>query len=120
MLRLAGLKDGYAHDGRVVFEALDREETLSDLAEAYKAINAPLGKLGARTLTGISTKALKGDDATYALLETRIEAITAQRNKIAGKMIDMLEDAAFADRPIDLTKARRLIEEAYDLLDSVP
>jgi hypothetical protein len=130
ILRLAGLKDDYAHDGRVLFEALDDEavpdslrdnrDTLSALAEAYKQINAPRGALGARTLAGISTTALKGDDATYASLEARLDAITKRRNEIAGEMIEMLEAAAFDNRPIDRTSAARLIDEAYDLLDSVP
>jgi arylsulfatase A-like enzyme len=50
ILRLIGLKDDYAHDGRVLFEALDDEAvpdslrdhraTLSDLAEAYKQIKS--------------------------------------------------------------------------------
>ena len=130
ILRLAGLRDDYAHDGRVLFEALDDEavpdslrdhrDTLSALAEAYKQINAPRGALGARTLTGISTTALKGDDATYASLEARLDAITKRRNQIAAEMIEMLEAAAFDNRPIDRAAAARLIDEAYDLLDSVP
>ncbi len=130
ILSLAGLKDDYAHDGRVLFEALDDEaipaslrdhrDTLSALAEAYKQINAPRGTLGARTLTGISTTALKGNDATYASLEARLDAITKRRNQIAGEMIEMLEAAAFDHRSIDRAAAARLIDEAYDLLDSVP
>ena len=130
ILRLAGLKDDYAHDGRVLFEALDdaavpdslrdHRDTLSALAEAYKQINATRGELGARTLTGISTTALKGDDATYAALEAQIYAITARRNQIVGRMIDMLEDAAFNGRSIDEPPAGRLIAEAYDLIASVP
>jgi arylsulfatase A-like enzyme len=129
ILSLAGLQDDYAHDGRVLFEALDGEavpgslrdhrDTLSALAEAYKQINAPRGTLAARTLTGISTTALKGDDATYASLEARLDAITNRRNQIAGEMIEMLEAAAFDNRPIDRAAAARLIDEAYDLLDSV-
>ncbi len=130
VLSLVGLNDDYAHDGRVLFEALDDEavpnslrqhqDLLSALAEAYKQINAPRGALGARTLTGISTAALEGDDATYARLEERLDRITAQRNQIAGEMIEMLEAAAFDHRSIDRTAAARLIDEAYDLLDSVP
>ena len=130
MLSLAGLKDDYTHDGRVLFEALDDSAVpdsvrnyravLSDLAEAYKQINAPRGALGARTLTGISTAALKGDDATYASLETRLDAITKRRNQIAGQMIELLEAAAFRNSPTDLAAAARLVDEAYDLLDSVP
>jgi len=130
MLHLVGLKDDYAHDGRVLFEALTagatkgalqaNQETLSALAAAYKAINAPVGELGIRTLTGISTTALSGDDSTYALLEAQIKAITAQRDKIAHQMIDMLEDAAFDNQPIDAAKAQALIKQAYDLLATVP
>jgi hypothetical protein len=130
ILSLVKLKDDYAHDGRVLFEALGDHfipsslrtprDTLSDLAEAYKQINAPLGTLGLSTLTGISTRALKGDDATYASLVAQINAITAQRNKIAGRMIEMLEDAAFNGQPINQAEANQLIDEAYGLIDSVP
>ena len=77
------------------------------------------GALGARTLTGISTAALEGNDATYARLEASLDRITTQRNQIAGEMIEMLEAAAFEDHPIDRAAAARLIDEAYDLLDSV-
>jgi hypothetical protein len=132
ILSLAGLKDDYAHDGRVLFEVLEDEalpwslrvhqDTLSRLAEAYKEINAPRGRLGSKTLTGISTTALKGNDpgdATYNALEAQIVDLTAQRNAIAGPMIDMLEDAAFAGKPIDESAADLLIGRAGALLDSV-
>jgi hypothetical protein len=36
-------------------------------------------------LTGISTRALKGADATYTALEDKIEGITDKRNKIGGR-----------------------------------
>jgi len=130
ILSLVGLKDDYAHDGRVLFEALTHEaaggalrahrDTLSALAAAYKAINAPLGELGFRTLTGISTTALASDDATYAILEAQIRTITTQRNKIASQMIDMLEGAAFNNRPINEAVAANLIKQAYNLIASVP
>jgi hypothetical protein len=130
MLSLVGLTDDYVHDGRVLFEAFTEEaahgslrahqEMLSDLATAYKAINAPLGQLGFLTLTGISTAALKGDDATYSVLEAKIRAITSKRNEIAGQMIAMLEDAAFNNHPIDEAAAAFLIKQAYDLIATVP
>jgi hypothetical protein len=129
ILSLVGLKDDYAHDGRVLFEALDDEamphslrahwDMLSDLAAAYKAINAPLGQPGFNTLTDISTRALTGNDTTYATFEAQIRVITTQRNKIAGQMIEMLEDAAFNNRPIDESKAQQLIKQANDLLASI-
>jgi hypothetical protein len=70
-------------------------------------------------VTGISTAALVGDDATYAILETQIQAITAKRDDNAGQMIAMLEAAEFNKQPIDEAKAQQLINQANDLLASV-
>jgi hypothetical protein len=129
ILSLAHLKDDYAHDGRVVFEILkdealadavrDHRETLSRLAAAYKQINAPRGELGRRTLAGISTKALSGDDATYTSLEGKIADLTRQRNAIASQMIAILEGAEFNNAPVDERSAQRLLDEAEDLIRSL-
>ena len=129
IMSLARLKDDYAHDGRVRFEVLTREalpdslrdnqDLLSRLAAAYKQINAPLGKLGLGTLTGISTRALKGDNAAYAALEDKIVDLTKRRNEIALKMITILEDASFHGREINEEEAEHLIEQAEDLLESI-
>jgi hypothetical protein len=128
IMSLVGLKDDYAHDGRVLFEVLDDgalpdglksdKETLTRLAETYKAINAPVGELGRKTFP-ISTAALKGDDNTYANLEARLNAITNERNAIAQQMIAMLEGAAFDGERIDEHEARRLIDQAESLIASV-
>jgi hypothetical protein len=128
ILSLAKLKDDYAHDGRVLFEIMndkvlpdslrDNAGTLHELAEAYKAINAPTGTLGIRTLTGISTQALESTDPkVYARLEDKITDLTQRRNAIASKMIDMLEDAAFDGKEINEHEARELIDQAEDLLN---
>jgi hypothetical protein len=84
----------------------------------YKQINAPLGELGRRTLM-ISTRALAGDDATYAALEEEIASVTAQRNAIAGRMIAILEAAAFEHAHVDEDEARQLIDAAGRLIESV-
>jgi len=122
LLHLAGLGDDYAHDGRVILEALDEEipqrDALSRLAAAYKQINAPLGELGRRTLM-ISTRALAGDDATYNALEEEITSVSAQRNTIAGRMIAILEGAAFEHAHVDEDEAHQLIDAAERLIDSV-
>jgi arylsulfatase A-like enzyme len=122
LLHLAGLSDDYAHDGRVIVEALDEEipqrDTLTRLAAAYKGINAPLGELGRRTLM-ISTRALAGDDETYNALEEEISSVTAQRNAIAGRMIAILEAAAFEHAQFDQDEAHQLIEAAERLISSV-
>lgn len=128
ILSLAGLKDDYAHDGRVVTEILhdralpdslqDHEDVLERLGQAYKAINAPRGPLGAKTLQ-MSTVGVAGNNAAYSFVEAQIKAITAKRNAIAGQMIDMLEDAEFNGKAIDVGQAERLIDEADDLLASI-
>jgi len=127
ILELANLEDDYAHDGRVITEALDHDAlpwalhdnhgVLERLGAAYKEINAPRGLLGRSTLTGISTRALSGDDATYAALDARLQAITQRRNEIASQMITILEGAEFHGVPVDEQKAQRLIDEAQDLLE---
>ena len=78
-----------------------------------------LGKLGLRTLTGISTAALKSDDATYAALENKIMDLTKRRNEIALKMITILENASFHGHEINEEEAEHLIEQAEDLLGSI-
>jgi hypothetical protein len=128
ILSLANLKDDYTHDGRVNFEIIDRDalpdslrdhrETLSRMAEAYKQINAPTGKLGIKTLTGISTQALRGDSASYAALESKIVSLAGRRNEIAGKMIALLENAAFNGQEVDDEEAEHLTHQANELLES--
>jgi hypothetical protein len=56
---------------------------------------------------------------TYAALVDMIIDLTARRNQIAGEMIEMLEGAAFDGREINEGKARHLIEQAEELLESV-
>jgi hypothetical protein len=129
IMTLARLKDDYVHDGRVLFEILtegalpdslrDHRVTLARLAAAYKQINAPLGKLGLRTLTGISTQALKGDHTAYAALEDKIVDLTERRNEIALKMITILENASFHGQEINEEEAEHLIEQTEDLLESI-
>jgi len=129
ILSLTGLKDDYAHDGRVIFEILKDEalppalhvhsDTLEQLASAYEQINAPTGPLGIKTLTGFSTEALRGSDAMYAYFENKINQITDRRNDIGAKMITMLENAEFNGEAIDEAQAKALVDRAEDLLGDV-
>jgi hypothetical protein len=128
IMSLTHLRDDYVHDGRTVFEILDRDTLpdaiedqqllLSLLAEAYKQINAPRGLLGRKTLTGIATRAAESSDATYAALDQKIIALTARRNEIAGEMLEMLEGVEFGNRPVVPWRAAQLIFEAEQLLAS--
>ena len=129
ILRLAGLKDDYAHDGRVITEIMekdalpdslqDNQALLQSLGQAYKQINAPRGELGRKTLH-LSTQGLAGNAATYAADEATINSITTARNAIAGQMIAMIEAAEFDGVAIDPFASENLIHEANALLASVP
>jgi hypothetical protein len=128
VLSLAGLQDDYAHDGRVLFEVLktgalpaaikQHYDTAVALAQAYKAINAPLGKLGRQSLA-LSTAAIAGGDAGYASYLNQITSLTARRNAIAAAMSEMLERAEFDNDPIDEAQAQSLIAAAQQLLSSI-
>jgi hypothetical protein len=128
IMGLVGLKDDYVHDGRVLFEVLSDnavlqgkqgdKNTIARLAQAYKDINAPVGRLGRKTFA-ISTAALNGDDATYKKLEGELTQLTNTRNAIAQKMIAMLEAVAFNNQQINKLQADLLIIEAEALVASV-
>jgi hypothetical protein len=129
MLALAGLKDSYVHDGRVITEALSPRAlppslrgghgtVYQQLAAAYKQIQAPVGALGLRTLAA-STVALKGsdaNDATYAGCTAKIETWVAQRDALAAKMEALLDAAAFGGKAVTAGKAAPLIVQATRLI----
>jgi hypothetical protein len=107
MMELLGLKDDYVHDGRVLFEVIndsalppiirEKRDFFTRLAEVYKQINAPVGALGLATLK-VSTTGLESNapnDNTYTQIEKQLQAITSQRDALAGKIIAVLEAAEF-------------------------
>ncbi|HEY6285674.1 MAG TPA: hypothetical protein VIX20_08435 [Ktedonobacteraceae bacterium] len=108
MMLLLGLKDDYAHDGRVLFEVLQKSAlpqavrqqlpALISLAQAYKQINAPVASFSQTTL-GISTTALESgsstNDSVYTQLENQLINMTITRDAIAAQMIATLEAAEF-------------------------
>jgi hypothetical protein len=138
MLWLLGLQDDYAHDGRVLVEALggrkrdgndqrgnDENEHSIDfvaLAQVYKQLNAPVGQLGLDSLA-VSTKALSsgnaGDDSQYTSLENRLSDITTRRNALAAQMIGLLEGVSFHGQKLDKHQAEQLIERGQALLGEV-
>jgi hypothetical protein len=129
IVSLAGLTDDYAHDGRVLFEVLNdsalpktlrqHRGTLTDLAAAYKAINAPLGPVGMKTLQDV-TAAIESGDAAYAAFSSSLTQFTAQRNAVASQMIQMIEEAEFAGVPLDEKAAKEAIDAALGLLADIP
>ncbi len=129
ILLLAGMKDDYTHDGRVLIEALDPlavpvslridSGTLSLLGQIYKQLNAPFGQLAQDSLK-VSTAALSSNNnTTYAELEAEIAAWTSVRDGLVEQIKPLLEQAAFDGQPLNTAEAELLIDLGQDLLNEV-
>jgi hypothetical protein len=132
MLSLLGLSDTYELDGRLVVETLEpwaipsavqaHNQAWRKLAEAYKAITAPFGEFGQRTLA-ISTVAIKGgasaDDAAYTSIENKLAGWTERRDALASRIRTLLNASAFDGGAINQQEAGQLIARANALLGEV-
>ncbi|MEO6796631.1 MAG: hypothetical protein ABI401_03245 [Candidatus Dormibacter sp.] len=130
IMELAGLKDDYVNDGRVLIEALTNQavaqslrahrETLLRLGRAYEQVNASFGQFGLDLLTA-STSALKSgsgtDDSRYTSLENSIDGLTSQRDALASQVKAALSGAAFDNQAINEQQAKAWIAQAQSLLD---
>ena len=131
ILVLIGLKDDYTLAGRVLFEDLadsalpssvvNSRQILTQLAQVYKKINAPVGELGLKTLQ-VSTQAIESNDpgdSTYTKLENQLSSITSQRDSLASQMVTLMEQVVFSNQPVDATQAQNLIDQGNALLQQV-
>jgi hypothetical protein len=126
VLALLGLTDDYVSDGRVLMEFVapelvpDRHQYVN-LAQVYKQINAPLGKLGLASLTyaNRSITSVSSNDATYNDYLNQIGGIASTRNNLAGQMISLLNGAAFSRKPIQPQQANDLISQGNHLISTV-
>jgi hypothetical protein len=130
MIALAGLKDDYTHDGRVLVEFLDdhalpkslrRSENFLELAQVYKQLNAPLGSVGRDSLV-FANRSITSDDATYAQYLATLGALTADRDALASQIKLVLAAAAFSGQSVDehqeddlVRRANRIIEQVENL-----
>lgn len=126
-LALAGLRDNYVNDGRVLIEAIEtnalphsliaHRATLLRLGDAYEQVNASFGQFGLDLLTA-STRALKSTDETqYESIETSIADLASQRDDLATQIKTALNAAAFGDQPLNEQQAKEWIAQAQLLLD---
>jgi len=130
LLTLVGLQDDYRHHGRTIIEPLptlalppslrQSRDALSELGAVYKQVNAAFGRFAMDTLRA-STIALNSgagaDDQDYQRLESRISALTDERDALAAQ--EMLDAAAFGGRAIDEDRVEFVLERASDLLERV-
>jgi len=128
LMTLVGLVDDYVHDGRVIVEAIEPHalawplrgetgEAYARLARAYKQINAPLGALGRASLAA-ATRAINGDDASYAAYLSVMQRLTADRDALALEIKTALDAAAFQGRRLQEDHAERLAERALRLIEA--
>jgi hypothetical protein len=127
MIALAGLKDDYTHDGRVLIEfledralprALRRNENFLELAQAYKQLNAPVGSVGLNSLR-FANRSILSDDAVYGRFLGKIADITGQRDALAAEIKPLLDAAAFDNQPINERQQDQLVRRARALIDRV-
>ena len=126
VLALLELKDDYVVDGRVLHEFLEphvapqlNSQQFLNLAQVYKQINAPVGPLGLASLKYANASITAKDTTSYPNYLTTIPNITATRNDLASQMITLLNDAAFAKKPINGAQAHSLISQGNQLLTQV-
>ena len=106
IMALAGLKDDYVTDGRVLYEALSSATALGSsptalaLGQLYEQLNAPFGTFSTAVLA-ISTKALQAtDDTKYNADEAALQALQKRRDYVAGKIKTALWRATFLKTPL--------------------
>jgi hypothetical protein len=127
ILSLAGLKDDYQTDGRVLVEALTTKgtpqslvahrETVRRLGDAYEQLNAAFGSFAMDTLEASTVALASPDDATYNSIEDAIAGLTARRDALAAQIKSALSGAAFDGKALDEQQAKGWIDEANSLLD---
>jgi hypothetical protein len=132
LLLLAGLKDDYISDGRVLIEKLQpgvlpgtidpvidiKKSDFIQLAQVYKQLNAPLGQLGKSSLA-LATQAITGPDTTYAFYLSQIGPITTQRDQLAAQIKQVLNAAEFGNGSLRGFPVQGLIAQATNLINQV-
>ncbi len=128
LLYLAGLRDDYEHDGRVITQILASPDralsgpAVTALGECYKQLNSSVGQFGAATLIA-STNAVDSTspgDATYIRTNQALTGLDRLRDALAGRIKGELEAAAFSDTPVpgaggQLAACHALIKAAQHL-----
>jgi hypothetical protein len=108
IMYLAGLRDDYEHDGRVITQILtDPNHALSqpgvaNLGACYKQLNSSVGQFGTDTLIA-STAAIESNaagDARYGKIEHSLGVFDKARDQLAGAIKGELEAAAFDNATI--------------------
>ncbi len=131
MLYLAGLKDPYIQDGRVITQVLsnpNRALSAPDvtlLGECYKQLNSSVGRFGADTLAAdtAAMESTSAGDATYLSVVQALKGLEVARDGLAITIKDELNRAEFSRRRIrhvdeDIVSCLKIIHRAHRLMES--
>ena len=131
LLYLAGLRDDYEHDGRVITQVLSHPNHalsgagVTALGGCYKQLNASVGKFGAYTLQA-ATNAIESTspgDSAYLGVDKALRKLEVARDRLALRIKGELEAAAFANAPVRDVQAQivgcKVIIAGARLLDRV-
>jgi hypothetical protein len=108
VLYLAGLRDDYQSDGRVISQILAHpnhalsQAGVTRLGECYKQLYSSVGQFGSATLTA-ATNAIESNspgDSTYLGVDLALRALQVARDKLAILIKGELSGAAFGDATI--------------------
>jgi hypothetical protein len=126
ILELAGLKDDYLNDGRVLLEGLNdaavassllvNRDSVIRLGAVYEQINASFGKFALDTLKA-STRAIEAENGTYNGIEQTLTNLISRRDALAGQIRAALNAAAFDGQSVSQQQAQTLIAQAQSVLD---
>ncbi len=104
LMYLAGLRDDYEHDGRVITEVLTHPNkalsgpVVARLGACYKQLNSSVGEFGTYTMIA-STAGLESNapgDSTYTRVERALRGLDVARDRLAGRIKGEIESAAFS------------------------
>jgi hypothetical protein len=107
LLYLAGLKDDYMSDGRVISEILTKTTRalgspfVQQLGQCYKQLNSSVGEFGTDTLIA-STNALESNspgDQVYLNTEQALSQLEKSRDALAEQIKESLDGAEFGGGP---------------------
>jgi hypothetical protein len=131
VIYLAGLRDDYEHDGRVITQALSHPNSalsapgVSQLGACYKQLNSSVGELGTDTLIA-ATKAIESTspgDATYLAADRALRGLDVARDRVALRIKAELEAAAFGGQKVrdpgpQIAACELVIHRAHQLAQS--
>jgi hypothetical protein len=114
LIYLAGLKDDYVSDGRVISEILaDPDRGLASpfveqLGQCYKQLNSSVGTFGTDTLIA-STRAIESTspgDTVYSTTDQALSQLEQQRDLVAGSIKQSLHSAEFGGSAVRNPKSQ--------------